>query len=642
MKKACVIIMLLLVMAGHEVLAETIPAVMSCRTRSGSGGDYSLADTCNADSSKLTVRAGDPATDRGEKSWIRFELGDLVVSNLSAATLKLTLQAAKTGSVDLSAVADAVVTNIAWTDHKTDGTGLTWNNAPGNDTVSFAAVDPAQTTPVTRFDYDGVAGDAITIDVLSILQADTDGIVQFILHNASGETNFCTHDHATPAYRPVLEVTVPAGYPVIGNLREWSAVQSCRAEIEYPTTNRSDSSKLSVRSDASAAKSWIKFDVGDLDVDNLRQAVLTVALHEAEGGVHTVDLSAVNDDCNSIAWTASSLTWNNAPANETASRTDLVAAKATFVKTIPVTDGIIGTAYPVDVLSVLEADTDGIVQFVLHNSDVLMNFATHNHPVADYRPTLTVVEAPLGADYPTPYPGQHVQTDLAALTWTNPDPNDGTSSITCTVYLGTEPNRLAMDRVTLAPDVATVAVNPGNFPGFVPLTDKTVYYWTVDCDDPGAGVIDGLMWSFETDNNQAPTVDAGADQVTYGLPKVIALNGTTSDDGQPGPTYTLLWTQVDNDAPPVSISPDAVEDTTVTITEAGVYAFTLTADDGDKTASDTVQIVVGTDACQASHLTGAPYAPGDVNQDCLVNLHDFAALIAADWLNCTDTLAGCD
>ena len=103
---------------------------------------------------------------------------------------------------------------------------------------------------------------------------------------------------------------------------------------------------------------------------------------------------------------------------------------------------------------------------------------------------------------------------------------------------------------------------------------------------------------------------------------------------------TLLWTQVAGDT--VAITPDNQAAATVTIMARGTYEFMLTADDSVKQTADTVRIVVGANACDASHLsTGAAYPVADANQDCIVDLEDFATLIAANWLSCTDTLTHC-
>jgi len=136
-----------------------------------------------------------------------------------------------------------------------------------------------------------------------------------------------------------------------------------------------------------------------------------------------------------------------------------------------------------------------------------------------------------------------------------------------------------------------------------------------------------------------PVVDAGPDQVVWLDPNSVTvdLDGTTSDDGD----YTVLWTQTGGTD--VTISPNDVDDTTVTLTERGIYTFKLTADDGLLQTSDTVRIFVGDDACDASHLqTDDPYNDADINEDCIVDLTDLTELILNAWLDCSDTLTNCE
>ncbi|MEJ5259925.1 MAG: DNRLRE domain-containing protein [Anaerohalosphaeraceae bacterium] len=447
-------------------------------------------------------------------------------------------------------------------------------------------------------------------------------------------------------YNSIKIEKIPAAYggPLVGVERVFTAVESCRTDGGQPDTNVADSSKLSVRRSSPGAKSWIKFNMGQIDKSKLRAASLTVALQEPEAGSNTCDVSAVNDDClDNIGWTRTTLTWNNAPGNLTTDLALLDPTKTTLVGTLSIVDGLIGQKYSIGVLPVVQADTDGIVQFVLHNSNVLMNFCTHNHATAAYRPVLTVLEKPAGADWPIPYQGQTVQTNLAFLQWTNPDPNRPGGVITCDVYLGTEPNRIQMDKVTLGAGVNTVAVTSANFPRFVPLQERQTYYWIVDVHDSSReGVLEGLVWSFYVNNNEPPIVNAGPDQITWGLPKVISLSGTASDDGRPNPPgqLTVQWTQ--DSGPAVTISPDNQLNASVSISQAGVYVFRLTANDSEKQTSDTVKVVVGETSCQASHLsTGQPYMAGDFNQDCIVNLEDFAEFLSKNWRVCTNLLTGC-
>jgi pectate lyase len=176
--------------------------------------------------------------------------------------------------------------------------------------------------------------------------------------------------------------------------------------------------------------------------------------------------------------------------------------------------------------------------------------------------------------------------------------------------------------------------------GLNPYASADRNYYTLDPEYTNLEVYLNRILS----GNQTPTADAGSDQVVWlgmsGIAgqEVITLAGMTSDDGP----YSILWTQVDTGAPAVTIRPDDADIASVTIRERGRYEFKLTADDGSEQAFDTVSVIAGTDACDASHLfTGQPYDLGDQNQDCLVDLTDLMMLFADDWLVCTDTLTDC-
>lgn len=239
------------------------------------------------------------------------------------------------------------------------------------------------------------------------------------------------------------------------------------------------------------------------------------------------------------------------------------------------------------------------------------------------------------------------------LSWTNPDPNDGISDIVCTVYFGTDPNYTANESKTLAANASSVEINETNFgiAGTQPIANGKTFYWLVEVLDPsyGSEPFKGSLWSFTTDYNEAPAVDGGGDQVAWlgksgtAGQEAITLDGIITDDGRPlNPgQVTSVWTQDDNGAPAVIASPQA-DPATVVITQRGTYVFTLTADDGEKQASDSVEVVVGDNSCDASHLSsGELYNAADFNEDCIVDLEDFASMIAANWLDCTDTQTHC-
>ena len=71
---------------------------------------------------------------------------------------------------------------------------------------------------------------------------------------------------------------------------------------------------------------------------------------------------------------------------------------------------------------------------------------------------------------------------------------------------------------------------------------------------------------------------------------------------------------------------------TVTVIEPGTYTLQLEAGDGEFTATDTVQIIVYSDACEhASNQEGFEWIPGDVNHDCSVDELD-QAIMLEHWL----------
>lgn len=556
------------------------------------------------------------------------------------------------------------------------GASHTWDDVRDLDTANLTllvdsqAYGPQVTDEV--YTFSGAALDAF-------LNADTNGYVTFLIVRANESTSgnqarFQVKEVGTGAYLDIPLETPPQICPGVGIPYSTYADVSCRTDSDYPDTNRTDNHKLSIEVDIAndqSAKSWIKFDISDLNLDpnSIKEATLRLTLLESEAQSETFDVSAVNDSClDNITWGETDITWNNAPANDTESWENPDLTKATKMGTITLGTEIgVGAQHYVDVKQALQSDTDGIVQFILHNSTALIQIATHDHGGEADWPQLNILLYPEGADNPNPCPGDTVGTDLAELSWTNPDPNDGTSPITCVVYLGTDPNRPNMDEYVIPTDDPTsVTINEDNFPISYDavnggLYNNTTYYWFVDCYDPSHGLepILGLQWNFIVNDNEPPVVDAGTDDAVWlGMSSTpgqeeYTLNGTVTDDGLPEDpgTFTILWTQEDNGAPSVAIDPNNIEDPTVTFTERGDYLFTLTADDGQEgglgISSDSVRIVVGDTPCDASHIDGgtidnpAPYDPGDYNQDCIVDMTDFAELVAANWLDCTDTLDNC-
>lgn len=104
--------------------------------------------------------------------------------------------------------------------------------------------------------------------------------------------------------------------------------------------------------------------------------------------------------------------------------------------------------------------------------------------------------------------------------------------------------------------------------------------------------------------NQAPVVNAGADQ-TITLPASASLNGSASDDGQPG-ALTTTWSRVSGPGTVTFGNPSAVS-TTASFSAAGTYVLRLSASDGALSSTDDVTITVNAASGTATGLTGRYY-----------------------------------
>lgn len=305
------------------------------------------------------------------------------------------------------------------------------------------------------------------------------------------------------------------------------ASTSCRTDKLQPGTNRFDSSKLSIRADASAAKSWIKFDISDLEHrGSIRGAVLRLTLHDDEGD-YNFDVSAVNDGYKTnIGWAERDITWNNAPANDTTDQYNPDFTKATKMGTVYLTGNYFaGTQHFIDVLPAIQGDSDGIIQFILHNSNSLINCATHSHSGREaYWPTLILTYPPLGADFPNPDIRETVSTDFESLSW-----QPGSGSMRSEIYFGKDATVVAAAQ-RLGGDV--------NGDGLVDLSDlaEMAFQWLQVPSDPcpdldGSGLVDLSDFS----KVGASWYDS-ADVVYLG-----ATSGDTFDMGVLDPSTTYYW-----------------------------------------------------------------------------------------------------
>jgi VCBS repeat-containing protein len=111
------------------------------------------------------------------------------------------------------------------------------------------------------------------------------------------------------------------------------------------------------------------------------------------------------------------------------------------------------------------------------------------------------------------------------------------------------------------------------------------------------GTITGANWSWVSGGpfagalNAPPVVDAGPDQIVT-LPTPGTLIGSAIDDGITGTPVTTLWTKTSGPGN-VFFGNAAAGSTSVDFSATGTYVLTLTASDGELSASDDITVTVG-------------------------------------------------
>ena len=137
------------------------------------------------------------------------------------------------------------------------------------------------------------------------------------------------------------------------------------------------------------AKAYMRFELPS-DIDTITDLSFTVVLSDSPYYNATVDVYGLDDDVTGQSWTEyHSLTWNNAPGNDTSSDSSFITGDTTNVGSFTVKGsnygGNVGDAFTnssASLLDFLAADSDGIVNILLgttFTSDNVARFAAKEH-----------------------------------------------------------------------------------------------------------------------------------------------------------------------------------------------------------------------------------------------------------------------
>ena len=300
---------------------------------------------------------------------------------------------------------------------------------------------------------------------------------------------------------------------------------------------------------------------------------------------------------------------------------------------------------------------------------VLVHVPESNDPATEYGFDNVAIKIPGGtpALKPVPIVGGALSPSNPVLSWVNPDPNNPGDTITADVFilesdviLTTDPNlgpinpEDGVEQVAFGTADESVDLSLAGYP----VQEDKYYYWAVHITDPTVGVVEGFIWNFQTFDGPPTDVSAGPDQYVWltmddGTPNddkvTFTLTGTYTDDGEsPVDTTWALDEELTETDPAtvVTITNPNSATTTVKIDNTGWFYFDFTVSDSVASISDTVNIGVYVDACEAAKedpddiAAAYPDGHGDIDGDCDTDLEDFA-LLAASWIECMSDKLDC-
>ncbi len=231
---------------------------------------------------------------------------------------------------------------------------------------------------------------------------------------------------------------------------------------------------------------------------------------------------------------------------------------------------------------------------------------------------------PPGVIVTNPSNGSSAISSTVVITATFSEPMDSNTINAATFLLGANAS-LVTGIVTYDADRNTATFTPSS-----KLSNNSTYIATITTgvkDKAGNSMQAAYQWSFNTEMNQAPRVNAGTDQnsniVVEKNGAITALHGTVTDDGLPrNGILTTLWKQLSGPGT-VSFDNASEVDTIARFTSNGVYVLELMADDGDLIGKDTVTIYVN----KAPVVNAG--TDREINVDMAVSLEDTAARVGA-------------
>ena len=258
-----------------------------------------------------------------------------------------------------------------------DSSTTTWNNAPGNDSSSPTALDPAKTVFLGSFKVatsdTGKTKRLAGGDLVDFLNDDTNGKVTFIL---------CRPVETWSGYNLVLSGDANSTYapPKLTISSEITTLTGSDGDAGYVQgDNTGNFGGAYIRTKNSGGninnytrKGYIRMDVSSIDFSvSTAYLALTIAVDDPNNYYsknQTLKVYGLTDQ-SLDNWDASSTIWNNAPGNDTTSAYKADTNNTVFLGdiTVPYTvdPGSVVRLISHELVDFLNSDTNGLVTFII-------------------------------------------------------------------------------------------------------------------------------------------------------------------------------------------------------------------------------------------------------------------------------------
>ena len=345
-----------------------------------------------------------------QKGYMQFDTSSFADKMVAYATLELIVNFNNIGSgswqdIEIYGLDDGTTGEDTWTD-----TGITWNNAPGNVTNDHAAFTNAIKLGQFHILPTDVAGTIVKLQgskgsaLVNFLNANSNNTVTIMINSITGTGSavaFASKEDTTYA-APKLDIEVAS---TVATTADGNGADARIHKGAPDTTYGTDGYCAAVEGSSSGRKGYMRFDLGAVSgVVTSAMVNLWLNLENFTVQNYTVNVYGLNNGDAGENWGETTITWNNAPQNDTTDSNALLG-NTTYLGSFSVTNNTpVGSKLSFSsaaLASFIKTDTDGNATLILTHangaeSDKGVFFATKEFGTYPGPVLLIETRAPLG------------------------------------------------------------------------------------------------------------------------------------------------------------------------------------------------------------------------------------------------------